>query len=112
MAALLLAQILPVFSVVAPCHRGAALRDLCKASRFRGLEWLVQIASGKVVGGRIELDSELPEGASVTVLARDGDETFEADAETEQRLLDAIAQCDRGDTIPLSQLLGELRDQE
>jgi hypothetical protein len=70
------------------------------------------IASGKVVGGRVELDTELPEGASVTVLAREGDETFEADAETERMLLDSIAQCERGDTIPLTQLLGELRDRE
>jgi hypothetical protein len=70
------------------------------------------IASGKVVGGRVELDSELPEGTSVTVLARDGDETFEADPETERMLLDAIAQCDRGDTIPLPELLGQLRDRE
>ena len=70
------------------------------------------IASGKVVGGRVELDSELPEGASVTVLAREGDETFEADPETERMLLDSIAQCDRGETIPLTQLLGELRDRE
>lgn len=70
------------------------------------------IASGKVVGGRVELDSELPEGASVTVLAREGDETFEADPDTERMLLDAIAQCDRGETIPLTQLLGELRDRE
>jgi hypothetical protein len=70
------------------------------------------IASGKVVGGRVELDSELPEGTSVTVLARDGDETFQADAETERMLLDAIAQCERGDTVPLPQLLGELRNRE
>ncbi|MPZ18285.1 MAG: hypothetical protein GEV06_10285 [Luteitalea sp.] len=70
------------------------------------------IASGKVVDGRVELDSELPEGVSVTVLAREGDETFEADAETERLLLDAIAQCERGETIPMAQLLGELRDRE
>ena len=70
------------------------------------------IAPGKVVGGRVELDSELPEGTSVTVLARDGDETFQADAETERMLLDAIAQCERGDTVPLPQLLGELRNRE
>jgi hypothetical protein len=70
------------------------------------------IASGKVVGGRVELDSELPEGASVTVLALEGDETFEADPETERMLLDAIAQCERGETIPLTQLLSELRDRE
>ena len=38
----------------------------------------MRISSGKVVGGRVELDGELPEGASVTVLATEGDETFEA----------------------------------
>lgn len=70
------------------------------------------IASGKVVGGRVELDGELPEGASVTVLAREGDETFEADPDTERMLLDAMAQCERGETVPLTQLLGELRDRE
>jgi hypothetical protein len=69
----------------------------------------MQMASGKVVDGRVELDGELPEGASVTVLARDNDETFEADPATEKMLLDAIAQCERGDTIPLKQLLPDLR---
>ena len=72
----------------------------------------MQVASGKVVAGRVELDGELPEGASVAVLARDGDETFEADPETEKMLLDAIAQCHRGETIPMAQLLGELRRRE
>jgi hypothetical protein len=72
----------------------------------------MQMASGKVVDGRVELDGELPEGASVTVIARDDDETFEADPATEKMLLDAIAQCERGDTIPLKQLLSELRRQE
>ena len=70
------------------------------------------IASGRVVGGRVELDTELPEGTSVTVLAREGDETFEADPETERMLLDSIAQCERGETMPLTQLLSELRDRE
>jgi hypothetical protein len=70
------------------------------------------IASGKVVNGRVELDSELPEGASVTVLAREGDESFEADPEAERILLDAIAQCERGEAIPMAHLLGKLRDRE
>ncbi len=61
------------------------------------------------MAGRVELDGELPEGASVTVLTRDGDETFEADPETAKMLLDAMAQCDRGESIPLTQLLSELR---
>jgi hypothetical protein len=69
----------------------------------------MRIASGKIVDGRVELDAELPEGASVTVLALEGDETFEADAETEQILLQAVAPCDKGQTTPLAQLLSELR---
>ena len=55
------------------------------------------------VGGRVELDGELPEGASVTVVAMEGNETFEADAATEQILLRAIDQCDRGETAPMNQ---------
>ena len=69
----------------------------------------MRIAPGKVVDGRVELDAELPEGASVTVLALEGDETFEADPETEKMLLEAIAQCDRGQTTPMTRLLSELR---
>ena len=72
----------------------------------------MRIAPGKVVDGRVELDAELPEGASVIVLALEGDETFEADAETEQMLLKAIAQCDKGQTTPMTDLLSELRSRE
>ena len=69
----------------------------------------MQVAYGTVVRGRVELDGELPEGASVTVLVREGDETFEADPETEKMLLDAMAQCGPGETVPMTQLLDELR---
>jgi hypothetical protein len=72
----------------------------------------MQIASGRVVGGRVELEVELPEGAKVTVIAPEQDATFEADAETEERLLEAIQQCERGATVPLPQLLKELRERE
>ena len=72
----------------------------------------MRIASGKVVDGRVELDAALPEGTSVTVLALEGDETFEADAETEHMLLEAIAQCERGQTTPMTQVLSELRSRE
>ena len=72
----------------------------------------MRIASGKVVGGRVELDSELPEGTSVTVLAPDGDETFEADPELEQMLFDSIAEADRGETLPMSDGLSALRSRE
>jgi len=72
----------------------------------------MQIASGKVVDGRVELDVELPEGATVTVIARDADESFEVDADTEPILLRAIEQCERGESIPMADLLRELRTRE
>jgi hypothetical protein len=72
----------------------------------------MQFASGKVVDGRVELDGDLPEGATVTVIAADGDESFEADPASEKMLLEAIAQCDAGDTIAMTQLLSELRRRE
>jgi hypothetical protein len=70
----------------------------------------MRIAPGKVVGGRVELDADLPEGASVTVLALEGDETFEADAEKEQMLLEAMDQFRRGETTALKDLLAEMRN--
>ena len=91
--------------------RSLAVRRSCLLTGpWEGVIFVVMvIATGKVVDGRVELDTELPEGASVTVLAREGDETLEADPATERMLLDAIAQCERGDTIPMAELLGEGR---
>lgn len=70
------------------------------------------IAQGKVVDGRVEIDADLPEGASVTVLMVEGNGTFEADAETERMLLEAIAQCERSQATPLADFLAELRSRE
>lgn len=69
----------------------------------------MRIAPGRVVGGRVEFDGELPEGAAVAVLTTDGDETFEVDAETKRVLLTAIAQCRNGQTTPMADLLADLR---
>jgi len=70
-----------------------------------------ELTSGKVVHGRVELDGELPEGSSVTVIAADAD-AFEADPATDKMLLDAIAQRERGETVPLKQVLSNLRNSE
>jgi hypothetical protein len=72
----------------------------------------MRIASGKVVAGKVVVDGDLPEGAEVTVLARDGEESFEVDAELEAVLLESIAQGDRGETISGEDLLQELRSRE
>ena len=68
------------------------------------------ITTGKVHGSTIELEAEsLPEGAKVTVLAREGDETFELEPADESRLLAAIAEADRGETVSAAQVLGQIR---
>jgi hypothetical protein len=70
------------------------------------------ITSGRVVAGKIVIDGEpLPEGAVVTVLAREGDETFELDAALEAELLESMAEGDRGQTISSEEVLRTLRDQ-
>lgn len=71
------------------------------------------ITSGRVVSGKIVVDGEpLPDGAVVTVLAREGDETFELDAAAEAKLLASIAEADRGETIPAEEVLRALRNLE
>ena len=72
----------------------------------------MQIASGRVVNGQVVVDAELPEGAEVTLLALDGEETFEVDAELEAVLLESIAQGERGETISAETLLREMRSRE
>jgi hypothetical protein len=47
----------------------------------------------------------------VTVIAADAD-AFEADPATDKMLLDAIAQRERGETVPLKQVLSNLRNSE
>lgn len=73
----------------------------------------MRVASGRIIDGRVELDdAALPEGASVTVLLSEDEQTFEADPETERMLLESIAQSERGQTVPLAKVLAELRSRE
>lgn len=72
----------------------------------------MQVTSGKVVDGRVELEAEMPEGTEVTVLALDSAETFEADPELEAVLLASIAQGERGERISAETLLAEMRSRE
>jgi len=72
----------------------------------------VQIASGKVVHGQVVVEGELPEGTEVVLLALDGEETFEVDAELESVLLESIAQGERGETVSADELLREMRSRE
>ena len=68
------------------------------------------ITTGTVQDGTIKVDvKSLPEGATVTVLAPEGDETFELGPVDEAKLLAAIAEADRGETTSASHVLEKIR---
>jgi hypothetical protein len=68
------------------------------------------ITTGKVNNGVIQIDGkDLPDGTIVTLLAQEGDETFELDPAQEADLLTAIAEAERGQLIGASELLQKIR---
>lgn len=68
------------------------------------------ITTGRVRHGRIEVDTgALPEGTRVTVLAREGEESFELGPEDEAALLAAIAEAERGETVGAAEVLRKIR---
>jgi hypothetical protein len=71
----------------------------------------MRVTSGKVVSGQIILEGEpLPDGAVVTVLAREADESFELDAAAEAELLLSLGEADRGELIPAEDVLRIFRE--
>ena len=69
----------------------------------------MRMATGKVVKGRVVLEGEpLPEGASVTVIVGDGEETFDLTPDEEAELLESIAQANAGNTRPIDEALRDL----
>lgn len=72
----------------------------------------MRVTSGKVVAGQIVVEGEpVPDGAVVTVLARDVDESFELDASAEAELLESLAEADRGELIPAQEVLKVFREE-
>jgi len=68
------------------------------------------ITTAKVNNGVIQIDSkDLPDGTTVTLLAREGDETFELDAAQESELLAAIAEAERGELVSAAELVRQIR---
>lgn len=70
----------------------------------------MKVATGRVVEGKVVLEGEpLAEGAVVTVVARDDEDSFDVSVEEERLLLDAIAQADRGHVVSWEALREQLR---
>ena len=68
------------------------------------------ITTGKVNDGVIQVETkDLPDGTTVTVLAHEGDETFELDAAQEADLMAAIAEAGRGELVDASEVLQQIR---
>jgi len=72
----------------------------------------MRVATGKVVQGKIVYEGELPEGAEVTLLAHEPEDTFEVSPELKAVLLESIAQCERGETISAEDLIAEMISRE
>jgi hypothetical protein len=69
----------------------------------------MKIATGKVVGGKIELEGgAFEEGSSVTVLAQDEPEGVTLGPAEESELLLAIAEADRGEMVSAEEVLAKL----
>jgi hypothetical protein len=70
----------------------------------------MRIATGKVVDGRVVVEgAALDEGTTVTVIAREDDESFLLSPEQEAELLEAIGEAERGEVIGGEDLLKRLR---
>jgi hypothetical protein len=70
----------------------------------------MRIATGKVVDGRVVVEgAALDEGATVTVIAREDDESFVLSPDEEAELLEAIGEAERGEVIGGDELLKRLR---
>lgn len=68
------------------------------------------ITTSKVNNGVIQIDSkDLPDGTTVTLLAHEGDETFELNPAQEGELLAAIAEAERGEFISAFEVLNKIR---
>jgi hypothetical protein len=68
------------------------------------------ITTGRVSGGSIELETDnLPEGVRVTILAPENGEVFRLDSDDEARLLEAVAEAERDETVNAPELIEQIR---
>ena len=67
---------------------------------------------GRVRGGRVELETDLPEGEDVVVMATSREEPFELDDAELVELEARMAAADRGDVVPAAEVLQKLRSSQ
>ena len=68
----------------------------------------MKVLTGKVIGGKIDVGSDLEEGSTVAILALAA-EPLVLGAEDEQELADALAEIRAGHFVDGKQLVAELK---
>ncbi|MBA3792207.1 MAG: hypothetical protein H0X23_13370 [Rubrobacter sp.] len=69
----------------------------------------MRVVKGRVVSGNVIVEGEpLAEGAVVTVIVSEDDETFRLGPEGEQALLASIAEAESGETVSGEEVLRRL----
>ena len=70
----------------------------------------MKVAIGIVIDGKVVVEgATLAEGSTVTVMLRDGEDTFTLSPEDESELLESIAAIERGEFVSGEELLERLR---
>jgi hypothetical protein len=84
-------------------------RTTLREERLPGMK----LATGKVVGGKIVVEGEpLEEGATVTILAQEDDETFQVGPREEAELIRRMQEMRQGHFVDGDELLRELEESE
>jgi predicted transcriptional regulator len=65
----------------------------------------MKVVHGRVEQGRIVVDEPLADGTEVTVVVAAGEERFDLDEEQIAALRESIAEADRGELIPMDEVL-------
>lgn len=69
----------------------------------------MKVTTGTVIDGKVVVEgAPLAEGATVTVMLRDDEETFTLNTDDELELLESISAIERGDFISGDKLLERL----
>jgi hypothetical protein len=70
----------------------------------------MKILQGRVVGGRIVVEGDLPgEGEKVTIVTEGDEAPYRLSLEEEAALEEADAEISRGDFVTVAELLAEMR---
>ena len=71
----------------------------------------MRVATGKIRGGQVVVDDDaepLPEGGRVTLVIEEQPQGFHLDEQSQQELLEAMREIDRGDFVTEEELFAEL----